>query len=159
MPRNGQLIIEDAQLIYRHFSGTADDFHRDGERDFSLKIEDETLAQKLIADGWNVREKVYDDGSRFWHVKIKISYKFQAPTIGIVKRDGEVFLNEENLAVLDHAEIIHADLIVDPSVWSVRGETGITGYLRSLHVRIQEDPFMEKYKNGYGATPADDNPF
>ena len=158
--KKGQLIIEDAKLLYRHFAGTADDFHREGERDFSVRIDDPQLAERLAAEGWNVRERTYDDGEKFWHVKIKISYKFQPPAVGIVRKNGEVFLEEKDLGMLDHAEILRADLIIDPSVWNIRGETGVTGYLRALHVRIQEDPFMEKYKNGYGGDEAsDDNPF
>ena len=164
MARNGQLIIEDAKIVYKHFSGIADDFHREGDRDFSIRIEDEDLAERLRADGWNIKEKVNpDDDSKYWHMKVKVSYRYQAPTVAIVKKDGEVFLNENTVGTLDHAEIVKADVIIDPSVWSVRGETGITGYLRALHVRILEDPFAERYRNGYAALEADatgnDNPF
>lgn len=160
MAYKGQLIIEDANIIYRHFAGLADDFHREGERDFSLRIDDPDMAEKLINDGWTVREKNLDDGTRFWHVKIKISYKFQAPKVYIVKKDKSIPLDESTIGSLDHAEITRADVVVDPSVWTVRGESGITGYLRSLYVVIQEDPFEEKYRNGYGSLPVtDDNPF
>lgn len=159
---NGQLVVEDAKIIYKHFAGIPDDFHREGERDFSLRIDDEALAEKMADDGWNVKCKELDDGTKYWHVKVKVSYKYQPPKIGIVKRDRIIYLDQDNIGTLDHAEIIHADVVVDPSVWSVRGETGITGYLKSLYVRIQEDPFAERYASGYGALENNgdnDNPF
>lgn len=159
----GQLVVEDAKIIYKHFAGLADDFHREGERDFSLRLDNEDVAMKMADDGWNVKEKTLEDGTKYWHVKVKISYKFQAPKVYIVKKDKSIPLDESTIGTLDHAEIIRADVVVDPSVWSVRGETGVTGYLRSLYVRIQEDPFAERYSNGYGAlenNDADaDNPF
>ena len=53
----GILQIDDARIIFKNFEGRGDKFNREGDRNFSLLIEDENTANALIKEGWNVKIK------------------------------------------------------------------------------------------------------
>ena len=51
----GILQIDDARIIFKNFEGRGDKFNREGDRNFSLLIEDPDTADAMIKEGWNVR--------------------------------------------------------------------------------------------------------
>ena len=57
----GILQIDDARIIHRNFSGIGSKFNREGDRNFSIIIEDEEQANALIDEGWNVKIKAPKD--------------------------------------------------------------------------------------------------
>ena len=54
-------------------------------------------------------------------------------------------LNEEDVEILDWADISNVDLIVRPYEWAVSGKTGVKAYLKSIFVTINEDELELKY--------------
>jgi hypothetical protein len=54
-------------------------------------------------------------------------------------------LHEDEVEILDWADIQMTDLIVRPYEWAVNGKTGIKAYLQSIFVTIQEDELELKY--------------
>ena len=68
------LQIDGARIIFRNFSGAATQYNREGERNFSLVIEDENVANALIEEGWNVKIKApREEGDiPFMHLPIKV---------------------------------------------------------------------------------------
>jgi hypothetical protein len=74
---------------------------------------------------------------------------------------GRTSLGEEEINLLDWAEIKTADVIFRPYNWEVSGKTGVKAYLVSLFVTIKEDELELKYADipdtaqNYVDTPAE----
>lgn len=143
----GKLVIPDAKIFFRNFAGKESKYNRDGNRNFCVNIEDSVLASKLIDDGWNVKiSKPRDeDEEPRYYIQVSVSYKFRPPTI--VTHTGRVTneLDEETVEMLDYADIVGVDMVVNPSHWEVNGKEGVKAYLDNMHVVLEEDYFAAKY--------------
>ena len=69
------LVIQDAKIMFRNFEGREKTNNRAGDRNFCVRIDDPEEAQKLAADGWNIktlspRDGVDDDEVHFLQVKL-----------------------------------------------------------------------------------------
>ena len=58
---------------------------------------------------------------------------------------GKTRLNEETIASLDFAEIVDADLIINPYQTEVNGKAWVSAYLQTLFATIREDELEAKY--------------
>ncbi len=147
---NSNLILENATLLFKNFSGEAGRFNPPGNRNFCVIIPDE-LAQKLIEDGWNIRTlPAMDDGTPlkyYTQVAVKYSPVNNAlnPKIVLVTERGKTVLNEANVNILDWADIKKVDIMIRPYHWSARGATGVKGYVNKMYVTVEEDEFEKKY--------------
>lgn len=148
---NGRLIIENARIIYRNFSGTPTQYNREGDRNFCVFIDDSNAANDLKDLGWNVKiRKPRDEEDEVAHyIKVNVSYRFKAPKVMLHTKRNVTELTEETVGLLDNADIITCDMVINPSHWEANGNSGISGYLDSLHVVIQEDYFADKYANAF----------
>lgn len=142
------LIMENAKIRFRNFSGRPDDFTREGDRSFALVIDDEDLANKLKEDGWNVRMRMpKNDGEDPWYyLKVKVNFGGFPPKIIEVTSRNRVALNEETVGILDSAELKSVDVEISPYHWEIGGRSGITAYLKTMYATIEEDPFAAKYE-------------
>jgi phage gp29-like protein len=59
---------------------------------------------------------------------------------------------------LDWADIAFSDMIINPSVWSqADGSSGVSAYLGSIYVHINQDALEQKYEIAPdGTSPEDD---
>jgi len=132
----------------RNFSGQEGDYNAAGERNFCVLIEPEQ-AEFLKQDGWNVKWlKPREEGEeRQAYLPVKVKYGKYPPTIVLVSNRGKSRIDEEDLKMLDFADINVADVTINPSRWTVRGETGIKAYLKKLFVTLTEDDLDLKYAN------------
>lgn len=147
MERNNKLAIDNARIIFKNFTGKDDKFGREGDRSFSIIIEDDALAEQLSNDGWNVKPLTpRDPDEKVNHfIKVKISFKVRPPKIWLLTNHKRTLLDEDTIATLQYARIENADVVVSPWRWEVNGKTGIAAYLETLYVKIEDDPFADKY--------------
>lgn len=125
-------------------NGRVDIKHQDIE---ALKKLLDALAEQLANDGWNVKPLTpRDPDEKVNHfIKVKISFKVRPPKIWLLTNHKRTLLDEDTIATLQYARIENADVVVSPWRWEVNGKTGIAAYLETLYVKIEDDPFADKY--------------
>lgn len=144
----GILQIDDARIIFRNFSGAATQYNREGERNFSLVIEDENLANELIEDGWNVKIKApREEGDiPFMHLPIKVKFNERGPKVYLKSGARTNMLDEETVGLLDNVDILAVEMDVRPYDWQMSdGKSGRTAYLQAIWVTQEVDRFAERY--------------
>ena len=140
------IVIEDARIGFRNFSGKEGKFNPAGRRNFCVFLDPE-LGRMLEEDGWNVRWLLPKDPAeeKQPYLQVAVSYDNIPPKIVLVTSHGKTVLDEASVNVLDWAEIQNVDLIIRPYNWDVNGKNGVKAYIKSMYVTIAEDEFESKY--------------
>lgn len=141
------LTMENVRIIFRNFAGKEGMYNREGDRNFAVLIEDAKTAEAMAEDGWNVkylkaREEGEDDQA---YLQVSVNFKGRPPRVVMITSRGRTTLKEDEVELLDWADIMTTDLIVRPYEWAVNGKTGVKAYLQSIFVTIQEDALELKY--------------
>lgn len=153
------LNIENARIGYKNFRGLESKYNAQGNRTFSVFIDDVNTAEALIADGWNlkVRNKkdVADGEDPKYHLPVSVKYgsDYYRPRIFQITSSGKTLLTEETVDLLDYSIFEKVDLSIRPYEWEVNGTTGIKAYVDEMYVTIQEGAFASKYSD----IPSNDN--
>lgn len=145
----GILQIDDATIIYRNFSGRGDKYNREGDRNFAVRIYDESIADELIAKGWNVRIKPprEDGGDPYMYLPVKVKFNERGPSAYLKSGNAVNKLTEDTIGCLDDVDIMGVDLDISPFDWDVNGKQGRTAYLRAIHVTQEVNRFAARYDN------------
>lgn len=140
------IIIENARIGFRNFSGKEGRYNPEGSRNFCVFLETD-LANMLEEDGWNIRwlepKEEYED--RQAYMQVAVNFKNIPPKIVMITGQGKTLLDEDMVGVLDWAEIENIDLTINPYNWEVGGKKGIKAYVKNMYVVITEDEFERKY--------------
>lgn len=148
----GIMQIDDAKIIFKNFEGRGDKFNREGDRNFSLLIEDEQTADAMIKEGWNVRIKPGRDEEEgpFMRLPVKVKFTEYGPTVYLNSAGNVTKLDEESIACLDNIDIESVDMDIRPYDWEVNGRIGRSAYLQSMEVVQRVDRFAARYAGHRG---------
>ena len=99
------IIIEEANILFRNFAGKADKYNREGNRNFCVIIDDTEQAQRLLEDGWNVRilpARDEDEEPRHY-IQVAVSFKNIPPQVHLLterqrrRKEAGTRLDEESI--------------------------------------------------------------
>lgn len=146
MAEAGKLVIEDARVVFRNFAGKEGQYNREGDRNFCVLL-DEELAETMSADGWNVKSlKSREEGEPGQkYIQVSVAFKGKPPKIAMISSKGRTNLGEDEIELLDIVDYKMVDLIINPYPWNINGKSGVSAYLGSLFVTIEESVLDLKY--------------
>ena len=150
------IVIENARLIFKNFSGEESKFNRKGNRNFCV-ILDHEVAEQLMEDGWNIKFlRPREEGEEPTpYLQVSVMFGNFPPKVIMIAGKNKTPLDEDTIGTLDFAEIANVDLIIRPYNWEVNGKEGVKAYLKTMYVEIEQDVFAGKYD----ALDDDDLPF
>lgn len=140
------VIIENAKLIFKNFSGAPGKFNPPGNRNFNILLDDD-MAIQLAQAGWNVKTLApRNDGDLPLRIlPVAVSYKLYPPRIVLVSSKGKTVMSEEDLSIFDFGEFTNIDIILNPYPYDFNGRKGIKAYLKAMYATIYEDELERKY--------------
>jgi hypothetical protein len=143
------LEVENANIkwAFSHFDGREDTFNNEGDHNFTIIIDDEQEARRLMDEGWNIRtmEGREEGDPPEYLLKVKISFRFSAPAIFFLKGERRYRADEVDLVDIKRATCEQLDVIIQPSPWVHGRDSGISAYVKEMYVKIKESRFAERY--------------
>ena len=119
-PRN-VLQFDDARIVFRNFAGKVTDYNKNGDREFSIVIPNEEIADALMNDknqygvGWNVKVRAPREEGETPFIHLPVRVKFSGRTrIYVVSGKARNLLREEDVHQLDYMDISRVDLDIRP---------------------------------------------
>lgn len=143
--------LENVRITFRNFEGREGPYNKKGERAFAV-ILDRHTADQLAEEGWNVKfpkdndnqvdpdADVYDP-----YLQVSVGFDYYPANVLLISNDNPTRLSEDEVSMLDWAEIENVDLVLRPYEWSVNRNSGIKAYLKSGYFTIASDKFAAKY--------------
>lgn len=145
----GPLLIKDAKMLFKNFTGLGKPLNSEGDRNFNVVI-DPQLAPKLIEDGWRVKKlKDRQDGDDViegdYVLKVKVNYgKGRPPRCVVITSQNRVDWGADEIGALDVADIKKVDVLIN-GWWSDMAGGGYGGYLKTIFVWLNEDELELEY--------------
>ena len=142
------ITIENAKLMFRNFSGKEGQYNPEGRRNFCVLL-GKDISKTLEHDGWNVKYLKPKDPSddEQAYLQVAVSFDPYPPKIVLISSSGKTNIEEDEVNILDWAEIANVDLIIRPYNWERNGKGGVKAYLKALYVTIVEDELEAKYRD------------
>lgn len=150
------LVVEDAKIFWTNFRGLGSKYNTPGHRNFCLALPKDAAAD-MAADGWNVKytKPSNEEFEPEPYVSVNISWEYKKPFVTFTTNGRANEVGEEEIDILDTAEIERVDLALDLSVRTKDdGSTGIKGYVKSMDVVLYEDPIRRRARTRMVDDPA-----
>jgi len=146
MDQDKTVLMEGVRILFRNFAGKEGPMNREGDRNFCVLL-DEEVAEAMHADGWNVKPlRAREEGDPDQpYLPVSVNFKNRPPKIWLVSSRGRTLLSEDVVEILDYADILSVDLLVNPYNWTVNGKSGVKAYLKTAFIVINEDELELKY--------------
>lgn len=157
------IMIEDATLIFKNFSGREGPFNQEGDKDFGVLLEPDD-AEHLAKLGWNVKYlKVREEGEepQAW---LPVGLKYRArmggtvrpPITVLIGSKGRTTLDEDTVEIIDQVDIETVDVEIRPYQYDFNGRQGVKAYLQAIFVKVRESYLQLKYADvlEVGSQPA-----
>lgn len=160
----GILQIDDARIIYRNFAGRGDKYNREGDRNFSVIITDESIKDELLNDvneygaAWNVKIKPpREEGETpFMYLPVKLKFReFDKNGRKLPKPIGpDLYLRTgtnlnkidfEDIAMFDDIDIETVHMDIRPYDDVISGKAFRSAYLQSICIVQKLDRFAARY--------------
>lgn len=134
---------------WSHFSGLRDEFHEDGEYDFTITLPEDT-AIELRDLGWTSVKpnEPREEGDPIeWTMQIKLSDRFDLPAVYFIKGNRRIRMkNMRELADIRRGTCKKLSVVITPSPWSrPDGKSGVTAYAKEMWVEVNESRFSAAY--------------
>lgn len=150
---NECLQVDDARIIFRNFSGAPSKFNKEGDRNFSLVIPSEEIADALVnakndmGIGWNVKVKdpIEEGELPLMHLKVKLKFNGRGPQVYLRSGDRVNRLDEDTVGMLDDIDINHVNMDIRPYDDVINGKPFRSAYLQSIEVVQNIDRFAARY--------------
>lgn len=157
---NKNLVVENARIAFRNFSGKETKFNRAGNRNFCVIFDRET-GEELQEQGWNLRilKPRDEEEESEYCLSVSVAFGKIPPKLFMISGKKKITLDEDTIGNLDFAEIENVDVIIRPYNWEVNGKTGVKAYVHTLYVEIREDRFASKYDFINDPEDMGDDPF
>ena len=140
--------MDDVRIIWKNFEGRAEQYNNPGDRNFSVLIPNQEIADALLERGYRVKIKPpREDGDMpFMHLPVKVRFNNRGPKIYLESCGRRNELDEESVGVLDHIDFAAMDIDISPYDWTNRsGESGRSAYLQGAYVVQDVDRFTERF--------------
>lgn len=143
------LLIENANVMFRNFAGRAQTYNTEGDRNFCIFLEPDQAAY-LKGIGYNVKQlRVKEEGDLPQdYLQVSMEYrKGRPPRVVVVTHKGKVDYGIDEIPVLDFADVKNWDVLINPFPWDVNGNQGIKAYLKAVYVTLDEDELEMRYSD------------
>lgn len=143
-----QISVSSAIIGFKNFSGEKTKYNKKGDKNFCLFLDNED-ADVLFERGFNVKFPLLENGERDYdrrpYVKVNVKFDNIPPKVVTINGSVTTILSEEEVSILDHADIENIDLVLSTYNWEVDGDKGVSLYLKNMYVTLVYDEFVEKY--------------
>lgn len=147
---NDPILIQDARIVFRNFSGKPGQFNAPGQRNFNLIIPEDTVG--YFEDlGFNVKRFKPRDGEEQGDAHVKVNVNLNSnrpPKLNIINSRGRTTLTEDMIDMLDWADFAKVDILINPyrREWP-DGRVTVTPYLQTFFGTIREDELELMYSD------------
>ena len=145
-----ELVMESVQIGFRNFEGREGPYNRKGDRDFVVFL-DREFAEELDKEGWNIKwpkpnEYINpEEDDRNPYLPVSVGFEFYPAKVYIISNDNVTMVGQEEVEMLDWAELENVDLVIRPYEWEVNGNSGVKAYLKAGYFTIVTNAFDDKY--------------